>query len=133
MYLRRIYRWAFIGYLVLLLNLVPSVHRAHIFGFHSGGSEVCVDGGGPIACCGGHCCGRCADFQEPALAGEGDEIGDSDTHECSICRFFDEYNAFVFVFEMELVTAPAYAAPLNNEHAHLFSSLPPVARGPPRA
>jgi len=118
----------FVGYLGLLLNLGPSLHHAPIFGLHShnhsshGTKSVCHS-----------CCGHShADYRQPEQDSNVDSVASTnDNHDCSFCKFFDQYH--VIVDRVETVEASGFAEIREAVIAvdPFAVSLVPLARGPP--
>jgi len=111
----------FIGYLVLLLNLGASLHRAHIFGLHSHGSDTgqCHHS----TCCHGHA-------HSPPVDSKTSQSFNSD-HDCAFCKFFDQYQVTVKVFDHREASAVAQLLPLQKPIGVFATLLIATARGPP--
>ena len=73
----------FTGYLVLLLNFGPSLHRAHIFGFHHQPNSTASRTHHS------HCCSGA--LHSPSTPDHSQTVQRS--HDCSFCKFFDQYHA----------------------------------------
>jgi len=117
----------FVGYLGLLLNLGPSLHHAPIFGLHGHShshstESVCHS-----------CCGHShAHHTQPAQDSNADSVASfSDNHDCSFCKFFDQYH--VIVERVETVEAFSFAEIREAVIADdpFAVCLVPLARGPP--
>lgn len=122
-----LFRWVLAGYLILLLNLGPSLHHAHFFGFHTGCSAE-TDAHA--------CCGHCQAMESPA----GDQnvpIGNpgspvfGDSHSCAYCKFLDQCHISASAVAVSLVSALVALAPAFDEQASPVYLVYSSARGPP--
>ena len=113
----------FLGYLVLLLNLGSSLHRAHFFGLHShSGSSLCDLH--HFSCCDGS-----GHSDSEPLQGERTLHTE---HDCGLCKFFDQYNVTTDLADHQLIVSagPIYKA---NRLPGVFTPLLiQGARGPPK-
>ena len=152
----RVTNWFLLGYLVLFLNLGPAAHRAHFFGLHGhshvyfdaqsnhcghtnhcvhtsecGHSHTCTDSHSfansnchPSRCCSG------ADNQDSGVSVEflADDLPDG---QCTVCKFFDEFNLTVVNLEQPYVAAPVlFRQSLCCTHS-ILKVIAASARGPP--
>lgn len=128
--------WVLLGYLVLLLNFGPSLHHAPIFGLH--GHVHRVSDQAPSSCC----CHSHAHQQTliPSLSAElstasFDAAGDVQPvgHECSFCKFFDEYNVVVTLVDADILVSPFSLFISEHPDGASAQIVPNIARGPPIA
>jgi hypothetical protein len=109
----------FIGYLGLLLNLGPSLHRAHFFGLHSHGvvdsTESCS--------CGGH------SHSTSEVPGQSQSVHSE--HECVFCKFFDQFHVTVVPYDHVDSTRIGQLVQPVRPAAIVAASFFPTARGPP--
>jgi hypothetical protein len=112
-------------YLVLLLNLGPSLHHADFFGIHPPHHPTSADSTS-VCCVHAHRHGpandlNSAEVDERAYAG----------HDCSICKFFDQYH----VLEVRFPRLPSHALVTANRCPQptvpTAEASQPHARGPP--
>ncbi len=82
MQFKQSFNWFLLGFLVLLLNFGPSLHRAHFFGLHShpADNQSCSHS----SCCPGHD----HSAEVPGIQSKSIESH----HDCSFCKFFDQYH-----------------------------------------
>lgn len=127
---KQLITWTFLAFWVLLMNLGPSLHRAHFFGFHCCGSSAHQNHGHSSAASGGchkhnGCChhevdvSRVDDYQ---IAGNSD---------CAFCRFFDQYNVVLVEVYLEYASVPVNCCDWFRGSLIDPSTLDPLARGPP--
>ena len=146
----RLKTWFVLGYMVLLLNLGPSVHRAHFFGFHchshhsscnavshlafthdccSHGGNVHIDGHGKGAS-DNSCDHFCGDADTSTQSHQ--LVAGKATHDdCPLCKFFDQYNVTIVQQPSPFLTAPfLFCQPLScpTEQSQIIAA---IARGPP--
>lgn len=110
-----------LGYLVLLLNFGPSLHRAHFFGLHS--HQVDDSAISHASCCHSHAppCGA-QDSQSETVKSE---------HVCAICHFFDHFQVIDCEVVFAQVTTLAFLNDFVKPAAVPAAILNPTARGPP--
>ena len=124
-------KFAFLLYLVLFLNLGDSVHHSPFFGLHSHDSEG--RNGYSFCSCGCHQHSTehsHADHQDPT-----NHLADSDfgsSLACPFCKFFDEYNVTLDVFEFTLSDSPFYSWPFVDRSVEQNNIILTCARAPPR-
>ena len=109
--------WLLIGYLVLLVNLGPSLHRAHFFNFHS-----LTSAGESVAVTGCSCLAHGTTVDTQAV---------SSSHECPFCEFFDKYNVVVDAPNLGDLQTQFFLRVFDGVQAPFVDSVPMVARGPP--
>ncbi len=113
-----------LGYLVLLWNLGPSLHRADFLGFHSH-SHSAKSGDIQHSCC---CCHSHA---EPETDDSTASVSSNADHDCAFCEYFDQLHVVVSHADMMEAEDRVFLAeavePIRINAAH-FS---PTARGPP--
>lgn len=114
--------WFLLSYLVLLLNLGPSLHRAHFFGLHHPAGDFADASGVNHCCCHSH-------GHHDSGAGEGIHA----VHDCAFCKFFDQYNVVVLSFQFACLETPACALTLEVPEGAVSDPVPTAARGPPVA
>ena len=110
--------WLLLGYLVLLLNLGHSMHRAIIPHFHQDASDSVVVQSGCSCCL----------HSSPVDPSESVVYANLD---CSICKFFQNYH--VTICSASIITACE-----THRHQEVIAQtdpmnalIPHVARGPP--
>ena len=115
----RLPTWVLLGYLILLWNLGPSVHRAHFFGLHAHSAN------GHSA----HACGCCHSHDSS------DESEDHVTadHDCALCDFFDQLQATSTSLALSPVATPVFAHRSVAHELSLATRISHAARGPPLA
>lgn len=123
--------WLLSAYLVLLLNLGPSLHRADILGYHSQGccaSEDFTSSKANINSC--HCCQH-AESPQQTFPGQQITLEKPGQHDCPFCKFFDQYHVVLVQIELPQPTTKSFVrtCPRLFEPNRLF--LQPTARGPP--
>lgn len=111
----------FIGYLGLLLNLGPSVHHAHFFGLHQHGDVANTS-----------CDSCCFHAHLPTESVPQADYAGAD-HDCSFCKFFDQYHVIVDRIEHQEESRIALVREWNKPSDLCTLSLIPLARGPPAA
>ena len=125
-----------LGYLVLLWNLGPSLHRADIFGFHShahanAGDSFDFTAAQRVSCC--HC--HCHSHSKPRHTD--DQESDAPRsfidahHDCPFCQFFDQLHVMISHAELTEAKSSVFLVEavdlLRIETGHIS----PSARGPP--
>ncbi len=144
--------WSLIGYLVLFLNLGPSLHRAHFFGLHCdsgvcGDSIACLEetdseskvpliGVGSTSCCGTahrliNCSGGSPTDHAVPEGSPGHLVITTD-HDCPVCRFFDTYNVVVDQFELPTDIAPVFSLAFELRSCEISKVILLQSRGPPQ-
>ena len=123
-----------LGYLVLLWNLGPSLHRADIFGFHSHAHANAGDSFDFAAAQRGSCC-HCHSHSKPRHTD--DQESDAPRsfidahHDCPFCQFFDQLHVMISHAELTEAKSSVFLVEavdlVRIETAHLS----PSARGPP--
>lgn len=145
--------WILLVYLVLLWNLGPSVHRAHFFGFHS----HCHDASCESVSCHGdsndgvyvtkrddsnshrsdscNTCGLHAHAEIENVDSDSAKQSECGTHaphdQCSVCKFFDEFNLVVSAVEQPIDAVPCVFYQVLHTHGFHSQPLVATARGPP--
>ena len=125
MQLSKLTTWFVAGYLVLLLNLGPSLHRAEFLGLHG--------------CCDSHhsvhrveqSCGCCAHNATETPPFDGDQASWSPHHDCSFCKFFDQFHVVIATFMIEPEVNQSPVDTLIKPNVSPALSFQPLARGPP--
>ena len=136
--------WFLLGYLVLLLNLGPSVHHVGWFGLHCQNPKCCQTSNDNVrsSCC---CCeahGVEGDFGqprsgEPVEAGLSPLVADttngcgSSCEDCVFCDFFDQFNVVDVRFRFILFESPHWTLPTETPSAVFGEPVAHQARGPP--
>lgn len=146
--------WFLLGYLVLLLNLGPSLHRAQFFGLHSHGGSCCHHHG-DLQTTHGHASddhlkhSHCHDhahhdcsagsalvalqsLSTQSLASSGLSDGtDAAAHDCLFCKFFEHYQATPVSIELPTCVSPfLFMLAECQSSVHRLAVLA-IARGPP--
>jgi hypothetical protein len=125
MYLKQFSIGLLLGYLVLLLNLGPSLHRAHIFGLHA----AQLGSSGHTSSCCGHCHSSPSHPHGHSAAEESQQAHDD--HDCAFCKFFDQYHVVRSVpFAWQSLGQMSLQDCLKPS-ALRAESFSPIARGPP--
>jgi hypothetical protein len=114
------------GYLVLLLNFGPSLHRADFLGLHSSapvqvGEELTRSS----------CCCDCHSHSAPVGDGSTGSLVVGSDHDCAFCRFFDQFHAAVAVFDEAEVETSASLLSLCEPDEAIKVCFVATARGPP--
>ena len=135
--------WFLLVYWVLLVNLGPSLHRAHFFGLHC---DHCSDSCSHEDHCNadGHCHASmspeelqqhlsCCHNSSPPVSHEAsDDSGSVNSHhDCAFCRFFGQYHVVFSVYTVEVSSVPAELCYLQQDSLVDPVALDPIARGPP--
>ena len=123
----------FVGYLGLLINLGPSLHRADFFGLHSHGagsvSSHCS------CCCHGHAQWWWSSDCDPVEPVEAPLKRRSQTvssnHDCAFCEFFDQFHVMVAQCDQQEPWSAGQLLPSCRPVAVFAATLSPAARGPP--
>ncbi len=121
--------YLFAGYLVLLLNLGPSLHKSHFFGLHS--HEAATTESGISQSC---CCTTNDDSSLPQHSREPAPQSESvgSYHDCSLCKFFDQYNVIAYAPEFSVLKRKIQFHSIEFPHRAFSEAIAVVARGPPR-
>ena len=122
-------RWLFSGYLILLLNLGPAMHRAHLLGFHGGDccSSAVVEPNQECCDCLHHACDTVPLVPNP----DDSESFQQQDEDCPFCRFFDQYSACPTAQLVHLTFGPADAIAIQSIAPVFSSNIFAAARGPP--
>ena len=134
--------WFLLVYLVLFLNLGPSLHRAHFFGIHTHcqcdangcESDTCdtysLDSDSGAMCL--HCAEHIHQTEHVDLTKHVSTPDWRSSHgQCSVCKFFDNYFVTLVTFEQPLAQSPNlfhHAAVCPSAYSHVICA---IARGPP--
>ena len=92
MHLRKIYSSILLGYLVLFLNLGPSLHRVSCFGLHEHQRHVVQESELNPTCC---CCCQDESKSSSPQRNDSDTAIEKQLCDCLVCRFFKKYNASI--------------------------------------
>ena len=124
-----------LGYIVLLWNFGPSLHRADFLGFHSSAHAQSAAFGDELAL--GHvhgcpCHGHSHSKPRPSDGQPSDTTSSFGSHhDCAFCQFFDQ---------LHVISSSAVVAEVENRVFHVdavdliridAAQLSPSARGPP--
>lgn len=123
----RVTTWLILTYLVLLVNLGPSLHRAELFGLH-GHSSIQSDDVVAPTCCSCH-----HHFSRENSSPDGEVPVVASNHDCAFCKFFDQYTVVFHAFQFAQFKEPIHLPCFENLPSKVSYSVPTVARGPPVA
>ena len=135
--------WLLLGYLVLLLNLGPSLHQADFFGLHCGGaccSQTSFSDAEVSSCCchaghshsdqSSHCPSDSDDSDQDGISAASHDCGSS-CEDCVFCKFFDQFNVVTESFRFVVTQSPVCSLIANNHGTAFSEYVPQSARGPP--
>ena len=109
-------------YLVLLLNLGPSLHRAEFFGLHS-------EPGVPSSSC--SCCHHFSHGDSESDTGHVPIVHAE--HDCSFCKFFDQFHVVDTTFQLAEFSSQVELLAEIRPTIPVFTVSACQARGPPAA
>ena len=114
--------WLLAGYLVLLLNLGPSVHRAQCLGLHHQAGEVAEHA-------------SCCSCSSPYLSKAGNHSPEasrwSSSHECDWCKFFDQLHVLNEGISVDLRSNEVPFVAFSKLGPEESPAVASQARGPP--
>lgn len=116
------FRWFLAGYLVLLLNVGPSLHRSHVLDYHD--DTCCVVPQVEDDCCG---CQSHFDESNELLA----ESSVEKTCDCPFCKFFDQFHVVPALPPEEIFVRANRMEVFVGSTATSLLFVQPHARGPP--
>ena len=136
--------WLFLIYLVLLINLGPSLHHADFFGLHCNDaccSPTSFSESKVSSCCcctaahshgdhGSHSHGSSGESNEFQITAAVDDFG-ACCEDCVFCKFFDQFNVVAESFRFVLIQSPVCSLIENNQGTAFCEFVPESARGPP--